>query len=110
MSGEFFLVALVLILGMGIYWTMVLMPRQRDFQKRQRVARSLAEGDEVITFGGIIGQVKSLDADKGIAYVEIGNGIVVRVVMASILDRYDPEEIARNAQMGISDKTENTAS
>ena len=49
---EFALVAVLLVLGIGAYWSMVVFPQQRDFQKRQRYVRSLFAGDEVITYGG----------------------------------------------------------
>ncbi len=98
---ELLLVGVILALAMGAYWAMVLFPRQRDFQKRQLMARELVEGDEIITFGGIIGKVRSIDAKMGIAEVEIADGVRVRLVIAAMVQRYDPEEIARNAQMGL---------
>jgi len=99
--GEFLLVAFLLLAGMGVYWTMVLFPRQRDFQRRQRMARDLAEGDEVITGGGLIGRVKRIDSENGIAYLEVADGVVIRIVVAAMIDRYNVEEIARNAQIGL---------
>ena len=102
---EFILVGVVLLLGLGAYWTMVLFPKQRDFQKRQRFARELSVGDEVITYGGIIGKVIDIHADEGIAYVEISDGVVVRLVTAALMQPYDPEEIARNARIGLEKET-----
>lgn len=96
---EFIFVALLLALGLGAYYSLVLLPRQRDFVKRQRMVRDLSEGDEVITFGGIIGQVRAIDGEKGIAHVEIADGVIVRMVIAAIVQTYDEEEIARNAHM-----------
>ena len=52
---EIVLLALVMLLGLGAYWAMVIFPKQRDFSKRQRYVRTLVEGDEVVTYGGIIG-------------------------------------------------------
>jgi len=103
--NDLLVLLVVSVLGIGAYWTMVLFPRQRDFTKRQQMARELAEGDEVVTFGGIIGKVKRIDA-QGVAWVEIADKLQVRVVTASIVQRYDPEEIARNAQMGQLEKIE----
>ncbi|MCE2490837.1 MAG: preprotein translocase subunit YajC, partial [Anaerolineae bacterium] len=57
---EVLILAVLLLLGLGAWWSMVLFPRQRDFQKRQRFVRSLAEGDEVITAGGLVGRVTFL--------------------------------------------------
>ncbi|GAB5492567.1 MAG: preprotein translocase subunit YajC [Phototrophicaceae bacterium] len=98
--GEFIAVAILLMLAIGGYWAFVLFPRQRDFAQRQNMARTLAEGDEVITAGGIIGKVKSINSAQGIAKIELADGLEVRIVIAAMLERYDPEELAKNAQMG----------
>jgi preprotein translocase subunit YajC len=98
---EFALLAFVLLLALGAYWSMVTFPKQRDFQNRQRFARELARGDEVITYGGIIGRVLSIDAEQGIARVEIAEGVVIRVITAALMQPFDSEEIAQNARMGL---------
>jgi preprotein translocase YajC subunit len=103
---EFALLAIVLLLALGAYWSLVTFPKQRDFQKRQVFARSLAEGDEVITYGGIIGRVIDIDAEMGVAQVEIADGVVIRVINAALMQPYDADEIARNAQMGLDNRRE----
>jgi len=103
--GEFLGIAVLFILGLGAYWSFVIFPKQRDFTQRQNMVRALAEGDEVITAGGIIGRVLRIEGDKGIAYVELADGLEVRVVIASILDRYDSELLAENAQKGQQQET-----
>ena len=103
---EILIVAVVMLLGMGAYWSMVLFPRQRDFQKRQRFVRTLAAGDEVITAGGIIGRVIDLNAEHGVAHVEIADGVVVRMIAASLLSPFDPEELSENARRGLPQETE----
>jgi preprotein translocase subunit YajC len=101
---EFPLLALVLLLGLGAYWAMVVFPKQRDFTKRQKYVRSLAAGDEVVTYGGIVGKVISIESDKGIALVEIADGIVVRLVTAALIQPYDPAEFARAARAGMEEE------
>jgi preprotein translocase subunit YajC len=96
---EFAVLALVMVLGLGAYWAMVVYPKQRDFTKRQRYVRSLAVGDEVVTYGGLIGKVVTIEADKGIAHLEIAEGVVIRCVAAAMTQPYDPEEFARAAQI-----------
>ena len=98
--SDFLFVAVILLLGMAAYWSFSLMPRQREFAKRQEMARSLAEGDEVITAGGLVGKVMRIDSEKGVAYVEVADGLQLRVLTAALLDRYDPAEIAKNAKLG----------
>jgi preprotein translocase subunit YajC len=101
---EIIIVGLVLILGLGAYWSLVIFPRQREFQKQQTYVRTLQAGDEMITFGGIIGRVLDIDADKGIAQVEIADGVVIRVVTAALMRPFDADELARNAQMGLNEQ------
>ncbi|MBL8162822.1 MAG: preprotein translocase subunit YajC [Anaerolineae bacterium] len=98
---EFAVLALVMLLGLGAYWAMVIFPKQRDFSKRQRYVSALAIGDEVVTYGGIIGKVISVEAEKGIAQVEIAEGVVVRLLTAALMQPYDPEAIAEAARLSL---------
>lgn len=98
--GEWVALAAVMALVLAGYWSFVVFPKQREFSKRQRFARSLVEGDEVITAGGIIGRVLEIRGMEGIAMVEIAPGVIVRAVTASLLEPFDPEELAYNAQLG----------
>lgn len=100
--GEFLLVILVMALAFGAYWAMVLFPKQRAFQQRQRTVRALNRGDEVVTFGGIVGKVVEIDGEMGIAHVEISDGVVIRLITAAVMQVYDSEEVARNARAGTS--------
>ncbi len=90
-----------MVLLLGAYWSMVIFPRQRDFQKRQKFARTLAEGDEVVTYAGIIGRVMRIDSALGVAYVEIADGVQVRMLTAALIQPYDPDAIAEAAQTGL---------
>ncbi len=106
--SEFVVFSFVMVLLLGAYWSLVIFPRQRDFQKRQSFVRTLAEGDEVITAGGIIGRVLDIRAEEGIAYVELADGIVVRTITASLLQAFDPQELAENAQKGLRSSEQTT--
>ncbi len=91
---EFILVGVVLLLALGAYWSLVIFPRQREFQKQQRYVQSLSVGDEMITFGGIIGRVHAIEAETGIAHLEIADGVVIRIVATALMRPFDPEELA----------------
>ncbi len=101
---EIVVLGVFMVLGMGAWWSLVVFPKQRDFQKRQQFARTLAEGDEVVTFGGIVGKVLDIEGDKGIAYVEIADGVVIRVLTAALMQAYNPDEIAEAARRGMQDE------
>lgn len=107
---EFILLAFVMILALGAYWAMVIFPKQRDFAKRQRYVRNLFPGDEVITYGGIIGKLVSVEAEKGIAHVEIADGTVVRLVTAALVQPFDAEAFAEAARAALARESPNPES
>jgi preprotein translocase subunit YajC len=98
---EFALFALVALLALGAYWSLVVFPKQRDFTKRQRYVQSLEEGAEVVTYGGVIGRVMKVEAEQGLVHVEVAKGVVVRLITAAIVQPYDPEAFAQAARAGL---------
>jgi preprotein translocase subunit YajC len=98
---EIVVLGVIMVLGLGAYWSMVIFPRQREFQKQQKYVRSLAVGDEMITYGGIIGKVIDIEEEKGIAQVEIADGVVIRILTAALMRPYNPEEIAEGIRKAM---------
>lgn len=101
---EFALLAFVMVLALGAYWAMIIFPKQRDFQKRQRYVRSLNVGDEVVTYGGVIGKVVAVEPDQGTAQLEIAPGVTIRILTAALVQPYDPEVFANAARKGFNDQ------
>ncbi|MBK8026084.1 MAG: preprotein translocase subunit YajC [Chloroflexi bacterium] len=91
---EIAVLGLVLILGLGAYWSMVIFPRQRDFQKRQSFVSTLQTGTDVITYGGIVGKIVNIEFEKGLVHLEVSPGVILRVIAASIARAYDPGEFS----------------
>ena len=98
--AEFIFVVFILILVIVGYAVFMLMPRRHDYIKRQQeqqqLVQSLKIGDEVITGGGLIGIVRHLDTENGLAHIEIAKGLQVRVLTAAILDVYNPDKNTQN--------------
>lgn len=90
---EFAFVLVIMLLLMGGYWSFFVYPRQREFTKRQKYVRSLSLGDEVITFGGMIGKIVEIDGANGIAKIEVAEGITVRFAIASIVSEYNLDKL-----------------
>ena len=109
--AEFVLVFAVLALVLGGYWALVVFPKQRAFQHKQKIVRSLHVGDEIVTYGGIIGKIMDIDVDKGIADVEIAEGLRIKLLTAALQQVYDPDKFAYDAGIGIKkQQTERTSS
>ena len=109
--SEFILVFAILALVLGGYWALVVFPKQRAFQHKQKIARSLHVGDEVVTYGGIVGKIINIDAEAGIAHIEIADSVRIKLLTAALQQVYDPKEFAYNAGIGIKkQQTEQTTS
>jgi preprotein translocase subunit YajC len=98
---EFVAFSVVILLLLGAYWSLVVFPKQRAFKKHNAYVRTLGSGDEVITFGGIIGTITSMDSEAGTAYVKIAEGVEVKILTAALTRPYEPEQVALHAQVGI---------
>jgi preprotein translocase subunit YajC len=103
---EFVAFSVVILLLLGAYWSLVVFPKQRAFKRHNEYVRTLGPGDEVITFGGIIGTITSLDGDAGVAYVKIAEGVEVKVLTAALTRPYVPEEVSLHARVGIDPQAE----
>lgn len=99
--SEFVLVFAILALVLGGYWALVVFPKQRAFQHKQKIVRSLHVGDEIVTYGGIVGKIIDIDVDKGISHVEIADGVRIKLLTAALQQVYDPDELAYNAGLGL---------
>ncbi|MCY3917600.1 MAG: preprotein translocase subunit YajC [Chloroflexi bacterium] len=98
---EFVLVFAILALVLGGYWSLIIFPKQRAFQHKQKVVRSLHVGDEIVTYGGIVGKIIDIDVDQGVSHIEIADGVRIKLLTAALQQVYDPDELAYNAKLGI---------
>ncbi|MCY3866966.1 MAG: preprotein translocase subunit YajC [Chloroflexi bacterium] len=98
---EFVLVFAILALVLGGYWALIIFPKQRAYQHKQKVVRSLHVGDEIVTYGGIVGKIIDIDVDQGVSHIEIADGVRIKLLTAALQQVYDPDELAYNAKLGI---------
>jgi|SRR5689334_3982718 len=78
-AGGFGSMLLPLIIVMGIFYVMLILPQQRQRKKTQAMLQALKTGDKVVTTSGIYGTINGIDgetlilkiADTGSAPVKI---------------------------------------
>jgi preprotein translocase subunit YajC len=100
-GSGFFLVLLALFVFM--YFLLIRPQRQRE-RTRQQMLGSLKVGDEVITGGGIYGEVVQIDTER--VMVEIDEDVRIAVARQAIAAIVPPEEIER---LEAGESTEPTA-
>jgi preprotein translocase subunit YajC len=79
------LVVVYLVILVAAFFLLVVRPQRRQMAAHRSLVASLETGDEVVTTGGILGTIQSLDDE--IAELEVAPGIVLRVARAAIARR-----------------------
>jgi len=70
---------LMLVAMFAIMWFFMIRPQQKKQKEIQKFQNSLAEGQKVVTGGGIYGTVKKIDLVSGKIDIEIARGVVITV-------------------------------
>jgi preprotein translocase subunit YajC len=77
--------AIPILLMLGIFYFLVLMPMKKKQQKVEAFQSGLKNGDKVIISGGIYGTLTRVDADKPSVQVQIANNVRVAVAKAGVI-------------------------
>jgi preprotein translocase subunit YajC len=90
---------LPLLLLAGMMWLLLIRPQQQRVKRQQALLASLEVGDEVVTAGGLMGRIVSLDDER--MWIEIAPGTTVTFVRAAVSHRVsEPEADAPDDQPG----------
>ena len=72
----------LMILLFGIFYFMLIRPRQREDKERRKQIEALVAGKRVMFAGGIIGVIK--EAKEATFKVEIANGVIVEIARGAV--------------------------
>ena len=68
----------VFLIGMFVVmYFLLIRPQQKRAKDHKNLLKTLKKGDEVVTNGGVVGKVNSVD--ESFAALEIADGVVVKV-------------------------------
>ena len=81
---------LILIVGVGYF--LMIRPQQRKLRAQRELLNQLEVGDEVVTAGGIFGQIIDIDDDEDVVTVEIAPGTKIRMLRGGISRRLTDED------------------
>jgi preprotein translocase subunit YajC len=77
------------IVGMiAIFWFLLIRPQMRQQKAHREKIGGLKKGDQVVTAGGLVGKV--LKVDEHYVDLELGQGIKVKAVKATIGEVIQP--------------------
>lgn len=72
----------MMIIVMGIFYVMLILPQQRQRKKTQAMLAALKNGDKIITNSGIYGTVNGMDGDTVI--LKIADQVKIRIARSAI--------------------------
>jgi preprotein translocase subunit YajC len=80
----------------------LLRPQQQRVRRQRELVSSLDVGDDIVTAGGMIGRIVSLDGDR--AEIEVADGITIEFLRAAISRKL--EEHAPHSSYGVAPEAE----
>lgn len=107
MQGGFGLIYWVLILG--VFYFFLIAPEKKRQKQAQSMISSLKVGDNVMTRGGIIGRIESIDED-GIVVQTGPDGVrilVAKYAVASVLEPKAQESVEEPVEQEAAEFKEN---
>src|SRR5579863_5432323 len=73
---------LPLIVIMGIFYVLLILPAQRRQKKTQEMINALKNGDKVITSGGLFGTIVGIEGDA--VQIRIADQVKVKVLRSAV--------------------------
>ena len=86
---------LPILLLIVLMYFLLIRPQQRRMKEQQALLSAVAEGDEVLTSSGMYGFITAMEGD--VVWVEIAEGVEIRVAKAALARRIDSSETAGTA-------------
>jgi len=83
MSGSGFAQFIPLILIFVIFYFFLIRPQQKKIKDHKLMVQALKRGDEVITSGGIVGEIDKVHEDDKVDLI-ISNNVSIKVVKSTI--------------------------
>jgi len=83
-GGGAYLNLIFLALIFGVFYFFIIRPQSQKQKKIQEKVSNLKKGDKVVTSGGMIGQVTTIDDDS--ILVEIDSNVKARFLKSAITD------------------------
>jgi preprotein translocase subunit YajC len=91
-GGGFFL---LIIVAFVFLWFVLIRPQRRRQMQSQQMLDDLSIGDEVVTAGGIYGEITQVDVEGDDLMVRIAPDLEVRVArraIGGVIEKEEPEE------------------
>ena len=73
---------LVIIALFAVFWLLLIRPQRRRQREQETMLANLRVGDEIVTAGGLYGDITAIEDDE--VYLQIAEGVEVRVARRAV--------------------------
>ena len=87
---------IVLVAMFALLWVFLIMPQRRRAAAQRELLARVEVGDEILTVGGLIGRIRSVDDEE--LGLEIAPGTEVRVARRSVASVLSPGHEGRHIE------------
>ena len=87
---------IILVALFALFWVFLIQPQRRRLNAQRELHRSIKDGDEIVTMGGLLGHVRGIDEDDDTLRVEIAPGTTVRVARQGVAAVITPADSAES--------------
>jgi preprotein translocase subunit YajC len=91
---------IVIVAVFALLWLLLIRPQRTAAAKRQKLVESVDVGDEILTSGGMYGTVTGVGDETDELFVEVAEGVEVRI------DRRSVGAIVRKDEEGAAEQDE----
>jgi len=81
---------LLIVAVLALVWVFLIMPQRRRQAAKTRMMDELEVGDEIVTVGGILGEVRRIEDDE--VHVEVAPGTTLRLARGAVAAVVAPDE------------------
>lgn len=86
---------LPLFLIFGVFYFLLIRPQQKKLDEQTAMIKALKKGDRVVTAGGIIGTIASLEGEDYVM-LEVADGVKIKVVRSTINSLFDGKKVGND--------------
>ncbi len=101
---EFFIILAVMF---GIFWLLLIRPQKQQQRRHQDLLANLKPGDEVVTNGGIYGDIAEVHDDR--VSLEVAEDVWIEVAKPAIARIIPPETTVEEPEAGAEPEAEPVA-
>jgi len=80
-----------LILIMAVFYLLIIRPQNKRAKEHLLMLKALNKGDQVITTGGIFGEIIKVDNDKNLVFIQIADNVKIKIKQESVVEIIKPQ-------------------